>query len=59
MRLVSLLRSMMDAEWRRTLRHPERMYVDDGRIRLDQMLAMYAWHGDHHVAHVHQAMTRR
>jgi len=50
---------MMDAEWRRTLRHPERMYVDDGRIRLDQMLAMYAWHGDHHVAHVHQAMTRR
>jgi len=58
-RWVSLLRSMTEAEWGHTLRHPERMHVDNGRIRLDQMLAMYAWHGDHHVAHVHQALGRR
>lgn len=57
-RWVSLLRSMTDAEWGRTLRHPERMHIDNGRLRLDQMLAMYAWHGDHHVAHVRQALSR-
>jgi hypothetical protein len=57
-RWVNLLRSMTDAEWGRTLRHPERLQVDNGRLRLDQMLAMYAWHCDHHIAHVHQAISR-
>jgi uncharacterized damage-inducible protein DinB len=58
-RWVRLLRSMTEAEWGRTLVHPEKMDVNNGRIRLDQMLAMYAWHGEHHVAHVHQALPRR
>jgi hypothetical protein len=58
-RWVCLLRSMTGGEWGRTLVHPEKMDVNNGRIRLDQMLAMYAWHGDHHVAHVHQAMRWR
>jgi hypothetical protein len=58
-RWVNLLRSMADADWGRTLVHPEKMDVNNGRIRLDQMLAMYAWHGDHHVAHVYQALARR
>jgi len=57
-RWVSLLRSMTDEQWGRRLVHPEKMDVNNGRIRLDQMLAMYAWHGDHHVAHVHQALSR-
>jgi hypothetical protein len=35
------------------------MDVNNGRIRLDQMLATYARHGEHHVAHVHQALSRR
>lgn len=46
-RWVAVLRSMGDAEFARTLQHPEW-----GAIRLDFMLALYAWHGDHHVAHV-------
>jgi uncharacterized damage-inducible protein DinB len=58
-RWVSLLRSMTEADWGRTLVHPEKMDVNNGRIRLDQLLAMYAWHGDHHLAHVHQALSRR
>src|SRR3569833_2073174 len=58
-RWVSLLRSMTEPQGRRTLVHPEKMDVNNGRIRLDQMLAMYAWHGDHHVAHAHQALGRR
>ena len=25
---------------------------DTGRVKLDRYLAMYAWHGKHHVAHI-------
>ncbi len=31
----------------RTVVHPE-----TGEFTVDQLLAMYAWHGDHHVAHI-------
>jgi hypothetical protein len=58
-RWVNLMRGMTEAEWGRTLSHPEKRDVNNGRIRLDQMLAMYAWHGDHHIAHVLQAWGRR
>jgi uncharacterized damage-inducible protein DinB len=47
-RWVGLLRSMSPAEFGRTFRHPEH-----GRIfTLDETLAIYAWHGRHHVAHI-------
>ena len=46
-RWVVLLRSMSDAAFARKLVHPEH-----GVVSLGQMLAMYAWHGRHHVAHV-------
>lgn len=46
-RWVSLLRSMSDADFRREYVHPE-----TGRHTLDYLLALYAWHGAHHVAHV-------
>jgi uncharacterized damage-inducible protein DinB len=46
-RWVRLLRGMDDAQWRRTLRHP-----DWGELRLPGLLALYAWHGRHHTAHV-------
>lgn len=36
-----------DASWRRRARHP-----DLGSITLEQLLALYAWHCRHHVAHV-------
>jgi len=47
-RWVTLLRSMDAADFRRGLRHPEHGRV----LSLGQMLAMYAWHGGHHVAHI-------
>lgn len=47
-RWVSLLRSMDAADFRRGLRHPEHGRV----LTLEQMLALYAWHGRHHVAHI-------
>jgi uncharacterized damage-inducible protein DinB len=46
-RWVALLRALPEADFRKTLRHPEW-----GRMTLDQVLGLYAWHGDHHVAHV-------
>jgi uncharacterized damage-inducible protein DinB len=46
-RWLPVLRSLDDAQWQRTFRHPEW-----GAIRIDQTLGLYAWHGRHHVAHV-------
>ncbi len=46
-RWVLLLRSMSEADFSRTFRHPER-----GLMRLDTNLALYAWHGRHHLAHI-------
>lgn len=46
-RWVTLLRAMSPADFARTVRHPEW-----GTPSLDAMLALYAWHGRHHTAHV-------
>jgi len=46
-RLALLLRSFGPEDWKRKLRHPE-----VGVMTLDQMAALYSWHGRHHVAHI-------
>jgi uncharacterized damage-inducible protein DinB len=46
-RWVMLLRSMSAEDFARTLNHPEM-----GVGTLDRTLALYAWHGAHHAAHV-------
>ena len=47
-RWMSLLRTMTDAEFARTFVHPEM-----GReVTLGKTLALYAWHGRHHVGHI-------
>ena len=46
-RWVYLLRSMSDDDFARTFVHPA-----IGQMRLDQNLALYAWHGRHHTAHI-------
>jgi uncharacterized damage-inducible protein DinB len=43
----SLLCSLADADFARTFRHPEH-----GVRTLDWMIALYAWHGVHHTAHI-------
>ena len=47
-RWVVMLRAMTPAEFGRTISHPEWA----GPMSLDQVLALYAWHGRHHTAHV-------
>ncbi len=46
-RWVLLLRSLSAADLARKFRHPEL-----GEVTLDKNLALYAWHGRHHVAHI-------
>ncbi len=46
-RWVVLLESLRPEDFARTFRHPEQ-----GIVSLDKQLALYAWHGRHHVAHI-------
>ena len=46
-RWVVLLKGMSQADYQRRFRHPE-----IGTVSLDRNLALYAWHGRHHVAHI-------
>jgi len=52
-RWVNLLRGLTEEQWKRCMRHPA-----NGLLRLDQVLALYAWHGDHHIAHITNAIQR-
>jgi len=47
-RWLVLLRRMTPADFGRKITHPEW----DAPLSLDAVLALYAWHGRHHVAHV-------
>jgi hypothetical protein len=46
-RWVLVWKSLGPDDWNRTLLHPAR-----GTTTIDELLASYAWHGRHHVAHV-------
>jgi hypothetical protein len=46
-RWVWFLRSLENSDFQRTFHHPEL-----GLVSLDKNVALYAWHGRHHVAHI-------
>jgi uncharacterized damage-inducible protein DinB len=52
-RWIRLLRSLTPEQWKRTFRHP-----DLGPMTLEKTLALYAWHGRHHVAHITELRKR-
>jgi hypothetical protein len=52
-RWVRLLRSFEPQDWKRTFHHPEL-----GTVPLEKNLALYSWHGKHHVAHVTELRKR-
>jgi uncharacterized damage-inducible protein DinB len=52
-RWVRLLRSLRSDDWKRTFRHPEL-----GVVSLEKNLALYSWHGRHHVAHITELRKR-
>ncbi len=52
-RWVILLRSMDQDQFGRVFEHPEM-----GPMPLARTLALYAWHGKHHLAHIHNVRSR-
>jgi uncharacterized damage-inducible protein DinB len=53
-RWVVVLRSLSDADFAKQFRHPER-----GVVTLEMNLALYAWHGKHHAAHITSLRERK
>ena len=52
-RWMLTLCNIKSEEWKRTFRHPE-----IGVMSLEKTLALYSWHGRHHVAHVTELRKR-
>ena len=52
-RWVALLNSMSDADYQKKFIHPE-----TGEWQLEGVLALYAWHGQHHTAHITRLRER-
>ena len=52
-RWVTLLRALSEQQYQRTFVHPEL-----GSVALFEALAIYAWHGRHHAAHIRNAISR-
>lgn len=51
-RWSNLLENFSDADWQRTVYHPERR----APVSLDEFLGLYAWHGEHHLEHIRIAL---
>lgn len=51
-RWVLFLSQMSEDQWARAFKHPQW-----GTMRIDEAVALYAWHCRHHLAHVEQALT--
>jgi hypothetical protein len=51
-RWVAFLRALPESDFSRTYTHPEW-----GRVTIDEAVAMYAWHGRHHAAHIRQSLA--
>jgi len=53
-RWTLLLRSLSDQDVKRKFYHPEL-----GVVTIEQYIALYAWHGKHHVAHITSLRERQ
>lgn len=52
-RWVYLLTSLTEVQLQRAFDHP-----DSGLMTLEKALALYAWHGKHHLAHIQHALAK-
>ena len=52
-RWATFLKNLPQKDYERGLVHPER-----GQMTVDRMVALYAWHGRHHVAHITELRKR-
>ena len=51
-KLGKLIRNISKEDLKREFIHPEH----GSRVRLDENIGVYAWHGNHHLAHIAQAI---
>ncbi|MBS4172912.1 YfiT family bacillithiol transferase [Bacillus sp. FJAT-49736] len=42
-----LLQNLNSHDWKKTFNHP-----DSGEITIEKNIGLYAWHGNHHLAHI-------
>ena len=54
-RWTVLLRSMKEEDFKRTFFHPEY----NSTVTLGELVNIYAWHGNHHLAHIQIAMKKK
>lgn len=54
-RWVALAKSLNTAELRRTFYHPENKVS----VSVAEQIGLYAWHGEHHLAHVREALETK
>lgn len=52
-KLVALLRSLDEADLQRSFNHPV-----SGTVKLGKNIGLYAWHGNHHLAHINELCHR-
>ncbi|MDO7853430.1 YfiT family bacillithiol transferase [Hymenobacter convexus] len=53
-RFVTLLHHLTDEQWQRTFYHPGNQRTST----LEQTLALYAWHGRHHLGHLQLLLAK-
>jgi uncharacterized damage-inducible protein DinB len=53
-RWTTALRQLTPADFARSMVHPER-----GPMTIERLMALYAWHGRHHAAHITQLRTQK
>ncbi len=53
-RFVAMLRAMTPEDFARVVNHPEL-----GKVKLENYLALYAWHSRHHVGHITELRRAR
>lgn len=52
--LVTMFENFTEQEWSRTYIHPE----SGATVPLKKVLALYAWHSNHHLAHITETVKR-
>ena len=53
-RWTVLLNQLTDEQYKLSFIHPDH----ENKIRLDEYIAMYAWHSKHHLAHITRTKER-
>lgn len=54
-RWVNLMRSLSGEDWQKGFIHPE----TKKEVKLIEMVGIYAWHGEHHLAHILNLIDRK